>query len=148
MSDSVGRLITFFVAGKRHALRLEQAAEVLEEIPTFPVPGVPPWLGEAINCHGRIVPVLDLAVFLGAPVLTRGGTVVVLDRRAGDLALRVEGAVAIVAMDAAMEELGEAESPVERYLVVAGQRLALLSPEAVVEALEEILKAETWRMHG
>jgi len=148
VSDSTGHLIIFSVAGKRHALRLEQAAEVLEKVPTFPVPGVPPWLGGAINCHGRIVPVLDLAAFLGAPLPTRGGTVIVLDRRVGDLALRVEGAVAIVAMDAAMEESGEAESPVERDFVVAGQRLAMLSPETVVKALEEILKAETWRMHG
>lgn len=140
MSEQPCRLITFSLAGKRHALRLAQTAEVLEDVPTFPVPRTPSFLGEVINCHGRIVPVLELAALMGCGSATDDAMILVLDQHVADLALRVGGAVAIVPPEAATDEMEGDGALVERYVTVAGERVALLSPGRIVELLETALR--------
>lgn len=147
MTGCSDRLIVFSLAGSPYALPLGQTAEVLEGPTSFPVPGGPTFLAEAVNVHGRIVPLLDLAAFLGLGA-TEGGTILALDRRVADLALRVGGGVTIVPGErAAGEEDGECPL-IERYLLAAGQRVAVLAPGRLVEQIEERLNEDTWRTNG
>ncbi|WP_298271675.1 chemotaxis protein CheW [Geobacter sp.] len=148
MSGEGARLIVFPVAGRSHALALQQAAEVLEGMPAHPVPGVPPFLDEAVNVHGRIVPVLDLAPFLGLGPRTAGGAIIVLDRQVAELALRGGGGVSILPAD---RVTGAAESDrpeIERYLLMARERVALLAVERLVGLVEEQLSNSMWRING
>ncbi|WP_298434347.1 chemotaxis protein CheW [Geobacter sp.] len=148
MSAEGARLIVFSVAGRSHALVLQQAAEVLEGMPTHPVPGVPSFLDEAVNVRGRIVPVLDLAPFMGLGPRTAGGTIIVLDRQVAELALRVGGGVSILPSDR-VSGADESDQPViERYLLTARERVALLAVERLVELVEEKLSNSMWRING
>lgn len=147
MSGRDDRLIVFSTGLTTCALRLEQAAEVLEGVAAYPVPGAPPYMAEAINVHGRIVPVLDLSVYFGAGQFS-GETIIVFDRQVADLALRVRGGVTIVPADRATGEEQGDRPLVERYLALGGERVALLAPGRLVKEIEERLSEETWRNNG
>jgi hypothetical protein len=98
--------------------------------------------------HGRIVPLLDLADFLGLGP-SGGGTVLVLDRRIADLALRVDdGGVTILPAERAAGAEDAVSPPIVRYLLVDGERVAVLAPGRLVEQIEERLSDDTRRTNG
>lgn len=148
MSARAERYLVFSLSGRKYALLLAQTGEVFEAVPTYPVPKVPAFLGEAINVHGRVVPVLDLGVVFRTGATVEGGTIVVLDHKVADLALRVEGAVAILsAADVTAEEPGDG-GLIDRFLLHAGERVAVLEPWKLLHYVEETLSNETWRING
>ena len=55
----------FYIGDLKLLVRLDATSEVLEIPPLFRLPGAPPGIKGLANRHGRVVPVMDLAVFFG-----------------------------------------------------------------------------------
>lgn len=55
----------FYIGDLRLLVRLDATSEVLEIPPLFRLPGAPLGIKGLANRHGRVVPVMDLAVFFG-----------------------------------------------------------------------------------
>lgn len=134
----MGRYVIFAAAGRKLALPLDKTAEVLEGVATHPVPAVPPLLGRALNVHGRIMPVLDLATLLRGGAVERNHTILVLNRQVADLALLVEGPVTIVSAEESARFPSE-HPRFEGYLEIAGKRTGILSADRLIKEVEGIL---------
>jgi purine-binding chemotaxis protein CheW len=88
------------LGGTRYAVAMEAVAEVGRPPHVTRVPGVPAWIAGVANWRGRIMPVLDLRILLGAPSPDLGvtGRIMVLARDGVTLAFlaeRVEGVVSL-----------------------------------------------------
>ncbi len=88
------------LGGTRYAVPMDAVAEVGRPPHVTRVPGVPAWVAGVANWRGRILPVVDLRVLLGAPTPDLGlaGRIIVLSREGitlGLLAERVEGVVSL-----------------------------------------------------
>lgn len=74
---------TFEIAGKTYGVDLRHLREVLEQLPSTPVPLAPPAIRGVINLRGDLIPVLALDEWLelGTPdaTLTRRPWMAVLD---------------------------------------------------------------------
>lgn len=99
MTETEHKYLIFTLQGRRYAFDLAQVAEVGEPLPTWPVPGAPPCYSGAMNFHGTIVAVMDLAAFLGLPGEHCLEKVVVLNTGIADLAFLVEQVERIVPAD-------------------------------------------------
>jgi purine-binding chemotaxis protein CheW len=139
MTAAAERFLVFDLNGSRYALPLVDVAEVLEPVPTFPIPRAAHFLLGAINFHGRIVAVLDLATLLQSGAFGADGKYVVLDRDQTGLALACGPTVNIIPAEVVLEE-EPADSPfVERILVLADGEVRLLHMENLMLYLEELL---------
>jgi purine-binding chemotaxis protein CheW len=96
MSEDVRRYLIFTLAGRRYAFDLAQVAEVVEQPASWPIPLAPPCYIGAINFHGTIVAVMDLAIFFGLPGEQSVKHVIVLDTRIASLAFATESIIRIV----------------------------------------------------
>ncbi len=130
------RLLIFTVGGERFALDIQDVAEVMDPPPTFPVPWAPAWLVGVMNFHGSLVAVLDLASFITDGTVPPGGSVLVLDRRIANLALRVNGVENIVPVDVVLEEEESTDTLVDKVYVMADGEIRLLATEKLLERLE------------
>lgn len=88
------------LGGTRYAVPMDAVAEVGRPPHVTRVPGVPAWIAGVANWRGRIMPVLDLRILLGAPSPELGvtGRIMVLARDGITLAFlaeRVEGVVSL-----------------------------------------------------
>jgi len=89
------KYLVFTLQGRRFAFNLDQIAEV-EEVPViWPIPSAPVCYRGAVNFHGTIVAVMDLAAFLGYSSCTDPGKMITLDLRSASLAFLVEQVVRI-----------------------------------------------------
>lgn len=96
MTGDARKYLSFTLSGRHYAFDLAQVAEVVEQPPTWPIPLAPPCYHGAINFHGAIVAVMDLAMFLGLPEGGHdSGKTIVLDPRIAALAFSVEGSIRI-----------------------------------------------------
>lgn len=95
MTQSERGYLLFTLQGRRFAIDLAQVAEVDEPSITCPIPGSPRCYAGAMNFHGTIVAVMDLAAFLGLPSCHELEKVVVLDTRIASLAFLVERIIRI-----------------------------------------------------
>lgn len=93
------KFLIFSLPGSRYALDLAQVAEVGDPPQIWPIPLAPPCFSGALNFHGDIVAVLDLAVFLGLVGPGSPGKIIVLHHEIASLALLVETVVRIVSGD-------------------------------------------------
>ena len=78
------------MAGRHYAIDLAKVAEVVEHPAIWPIPLAPPCYPGAMNFHGTIVAVLDLAQFLGRSGGHVSEKTIVLDTRIAALAFNVE----------------------------------------------------------
>jgi purine-binding chemotaxis protein CheW len=99
MTEAEHKYLIFTLQGRRFALDLAQVAEVDEPQVTWPIPGAPPCYSGAMNFHGTIVAVMDLAAFLGLQGDHRLEKLVVLNADIAALAFQVERVERIVAAD-------------------------------------------------
>ncbi len=140
MTTATERYLVFDLHGFRYALPLVDVAEVLEPVPTFPIPRGPSIFRGAINFHGRIVAVLDMAAFLQTGAFAADGKYVVLDRDQTGLALACGPTVDIIPADVILEEEPDDDPLVERLLVLADGEVRLLHLENLILHLEELLR--------
>lgn len=99
MTDVEQKYLLFTLQGRRYAFDLAQVAEVGEPLPTWPIPGAPACYPGAMNFHGTIVAVMDLAAFLGFSGEHCLEKVVVLNAGLAALAFLVERVERIVPAD-------------------------------------------------
>jgi purine-binding chemotaxis protein CheW len=140
MSDGTQRLIIFRVQGKRYAIDLRDVAEVLDPPETFPVPWAPSPLTGAMNFHGSLVTLLDLAAFMDVGSQDRAGSILVLDKGIANLALRVDGVENIILTDGILEEDDCSDPLVDKVFTLADGPISLLSLGKLLERIEETLR--------
>jgi purine-binding chemotaxis protein CheW len=133
MSSVLARLLLFIVQGDRYAIELQNVAEVLPPACTYPVPWTPPCIRGAMNFHGNLVAVLDLADFMAAGTMAAEGNLLVLDRNIANLALGVDRVDNIIASDLVLEERDSCEPLVEKILVLADGEVRKLALEKLLE---------------
>jgi len=77
--------LSFFLAGEEYALGILQVKEIIEYTTVTRIPGAPVWVRGVFNLRGSVVPVVDLAVKLGAPPVTptRWSCIVVVEVKFG-----------------------------------------------------------------
>lgn len=90
MTDSGHKYLIFTLRGRRYAFDLTQVAEVVEPPITWPIPKAPPCYSGAMNFHGSIVAVMELAAFLGISGSHKLEKAIVLAPDIASLALLVE----------------------------------------------------------
>jgi purine-binding chemotaxis protein CheW len=88
--------LIFRLGGEWFGLGISRIQEVVETPRLDFIPRAPHWLAGAMNLHGGIVPVLDLAAYLRIESLTPPARVVVLAPVVGTLALGVSEVFRIV----------------------------------------------------
>lgn len=96
MVANVRRFLIFFMHGKRYAFDLEYVAEIMDPALSYPIPFAPSCYCGAINFHGAIVAVIDLAFFLGFAPCPELEKLVVLDVSFASLGVLVERVERIV----------------------------------------------------
>lgn len=99
MTDAEQKYLLFTLQGRHYAFDLAQVAEVDEPPPVWPIPGAPACYPGAMNFHGNIVAVMDLAAFLGFSGEHCLEKVVVLNEGLAALAFLVERVERIVPAD-------------------------------------------------
>jgi chemotaxis signal transduction protein len=124
-------LMLFAAGGKDYAVDLRDVAEVVENASLFPIPLAPPFLAGGINFHGDVVPVADLASLEGGG-RSPGGAVVVLDRKAGNLGLRVERIVDMLVRGDSPSEEGVPAAAVAQ----PGEGTVFLSAAEIIGEIE------------
>jgi chemotaxis signal transduction protein len=98
MTEATCKYLIFTVSGRRYAIDLAQVAEVVEQPAIWPIPLAPPCYHGAINFHGTIVAVMDLAMFLGLAGGHGAGKTIVLLNRIAALAFDVERIIRITSL--------------------------------------------------
>lgn len=139
MTDDTQRLLTFNLKGVRYALDLHDVAEVLDPPVIYPVPWTPGCFKGAMNFHGSLVSVLDLAAFMSIGSVEGRGSILVLDRRIANLALWVDEVVNIVPCDLILEEDVSNDQLVEKLLILADGEIRKLGVQKLLERAEETL---------
>ena len=140
MTDDAQRLLAFTVRGDRYALDLRDIAEVLDAPTPFPVPWATGALKGAINFHGNLVTLFDLAEFTTPGTAGTGNIALVLDGRIGNLALVADSVENIIPADAVLEIEESNEPHVDRIYVMADGELKLLAPAPLLERIEASLR--------
>jgi len=84
------QLLPFKVGYETYALKLLEVQEVVENQKIHPFPGTPDVISGAIAFHGRIVPVINLAMLLDFPTGKVGPRLIVLINKRGPVALGVD----------------------------------------------------------
>jgi purine-binding chemotaxis protein CheW len=141
MVDDVQQLIVFNVQGGRYALDLRDIAEVLDPPATYPVPwGTGPIRG-AMNFHGSLVTVLDLAEFLGLGATGQGGVVLVLDKRIANISFLADSVENIVTTDLVLECEGSDDPLMDRVLLMADGEIRQLAAGKILEKIEASLRS-------
>ena len=132
-------LLLFQVGREQYGLELKALQEVAEEPPLHFVPGGGEFLAGAVNLHGRILPVIDLAALFGIASDQRDARLLVLTPEFRSLALAVTGVGRIVPFapeDLQLPPTELALPAVAGIVELAAQRIHLLDPTAVIERLQ------------
>lgn len=93
------QLLPFTIGYETYALELVEVQEVVENQKVYDFPGSPEAVAGAIGFHGRIVPVIDLAVLLDFPSGKLGSRLIVLINERGPVALGVDQVGAIIGIE-------------------------------------------------
>lgn len=137
MTDHNRKFLIFSLPGSLYALDLAQVAEVCDPPQMWPIPLAPPCYSGALNFHGDIVAVMDLAIFFDLAGPGKPGKIIVLHQEIASLALLVDAVVRIVSED----EVSFSPPPDDEF---AGATLGLIDGEAIQLDLDALVHgAET-----
>lgn len=140
MLNGIQRLLIFSIRGDRYAVDLQDVSEVMVPQEMYHVPWAPPCIKGAINFHGSLVSVLDLACVMNVGAMGREGSILVLDKRIANLALWVENVENIVLSDGILEQ-DESSNPLLRcMLIMADGEVGMLALDKLLAQIEETLR--------
>ena len=109
------QLLPFTIGYETYALELIEVQEVVENQTIYDFPGSPKAVAGAIGFHGRIVPVVDLAVLLDFPSGKLGVRLIVLINERGPVALGVDQVGAIISIE--IKQTNRMENYAERAYI-------------------------------
>ncbi|HXE94863.1 MAG TPA: chemotaxis protein CheW [Dongiaceae bacterium] len=141
MTSSNRKFLIFSLQDSLYALNLAQVAEVGDPPQMWPIPLAPSCYSGALNFHGDIVAVMNLALFLDRPESCRPGKIIVLHREVASLAFLVDTVVRIVSED----EVSQGSPRDNRFAVAT---LGTSAGEAVQLDLEAIVREAENCMQG
>lgn len=132
----------------RFAAALDAVAEVGRVPAVTRIPGAPAWLAGVANWRGRLLPVLDLRLLLGAPGGSLGGAarLVVFSIDGISAGIVVDAVEGTGVLDAAVEEFPAALADRGSFLL-AGQvptpdgPIAVLDTDAILRLREQLPRA-------
>lgn len=140
MTGGAQSYLIFTLSGARYAVALTQVAEVIEQTATWPIPLAPDYYDGAMNFHGSIVAVMDLAQFLGRRASNATGKVIVLPPEIASLAFMVESIVRITPPGQAdlLDAVGDHPFAAGELILPEG-RAILLDAEAIAARAAEMI---------
>lgn len=140
MTENARKHLIFTLSGKRYAFDLAQVAEVIENPTVWPIPLAPACYPGAINFHGTIVAVLDLALFIGQPQGNGTGRVIVLDTSIAALAISAESIIRITPQGQGVLSAGSVDEAFARgQLDLPEGKAVLLDAAAIAEHAAETI---------
>lgn len=134
------KFLVFEVHGMRYALDLAQIAEVADPLPGWPVPLAPSCCTGAVQIHGAIVAVIDLAAFLGFEQCASPEKMIVLSKDLAAMAFLVARVIRIVSeQEVQAHDTAENDLACSRLTLPDGGIL-LLDVNKIILAAEDIMK--------
>ncbi|WP_432821596.1 chemotaxis protein CheW [Trichloromonas sp.] len=138
----MAQLLVFRIGGEMYGLEVAHIQEVVESPQLYYIPRAPASLLGAMNFHGSILPVLDLAACLGFGEAERDPRVIVLTPGEAQLALAVTAMAGIVPFaDEALLPGPEDQSQatcIRAVLPDRGEMINLLDLERLLGSLENL----------
>ncbi|MDA8431122.1 MAG: chemotaxis protein CheW [Geobacteraceae bacterium] len=141
MTEACRKYLVFTLAGRRFAFDLAQVAEVEEQPVTWPIPMAPRCYPGAMNFHGTIVAVMDLALFLGLSGSQVPEKVIVIDTCIASLAFLVEQVIRIVSVNQADIQEGTDGPFATAQVYLPDGGATLLDAAAIAERAGETINA-------
>ncbi len=135
------QLLPFMLGEERYGLKLTDIQEVIEEPVLHYLPAAPATLIGAVNVHGRILPVLDIARLLGFGQAELCARMIVLARRELPLVLAVQELEPLLGVDLEQATLTQGEAPddcIKAVLNWQGRMISLLDLEQLKKLVEEL----------
>lgn len=140
MSASSGKYLFFSIQGVSYALDLAQIAEVADPPQLSPIPLAPQGILGALNFHGDIVAVVDLATILGFSGQGSYQKIIILHKDVASLAFLIDSVQRIESEnDLTREAMDSPHSCVQ--LCSATLRVALLDPTSLSRYMEQAIAA-------
>lgn len=136
------KFLIFSLQDSLYALNLAQVAEVGDPPQLWPIPLAPSCYTGALNFHGDILAVMNLALFLGLPGSGTPGKIIVLHREVASLAFLVDTVVRIVSED----EIDSFSAPPDNDFAAA--TLSMYAGEAIQLDLETLVRKAENCMQG
>lgn len=121
---------------ERYALAVEDVLEVGTVSDPAALPGAPPGVVGLQNLRGEVVPLLDLALLVGAGQGQRGEAMVVVEQGSRRAALSVDAVLDV----ASLEEQGagrDEAAPLRCSLLVDGSLVGVLDTEALLDMVKK-----------
>lgn len=136
------QVLTFYLGDEHYGLEIGAIQEIVEAPALFYIPGAADCYLGAINFHGSIVPVLDLAGLLGFPVGQRGDRIIVTCSDIAALGFSVGTLGGISALDDAETLPGDVDQRktncIGEVVDLAGKMINLLDMTTLLGRLEEL----------
>lgn len=140
MAATDGSFLFFSLHSSLYALDLEQISEVCDPAHLWPIPQAPPCYAGAMNFHGDIVAVMNLAKFMELPEDKPPAKIIILNKKLASLAFLVDAINGIVPKTDACTYL----PPQGRF---AASLISLSDREATLLDIEALVRHAEIEMH-
>lgn len=134
------KFLIFEVHGSLYAFDLTHVSEVVDPMPCWPIPLAPDCCSGAVQVHGSIVAVMDLAAFLGLPQCHEPRKMIVLVKNIAALAFQVARVIRIATLqEIDVHNTSEDDFTCSRLVLAEGEA-RLLDVCKMVLAAEDLMK--------
>ena len=140
ISANAKKYLIFLLQGARYALDLAQVAEITDLEPLWPIPLAPAYYRGAMNFHGDIFAVIDLAQFMALPGHSQPEKIVVVHHRSVALAFLVGTILRISPEDEVQVRPPSGALLADSTLSLVDGEVTLLDLEALVYEAEIALQ--------
>lgn len=134
------KFLIFEVHGSLYAFDLIHVSEVVDPLPCWPIPLAPDCCSGAVQIHGSIVAVMDLAAFLGLPQCPEPRKIIVLVKDMAALAFQVARVIRIATLQEVEVHNSLEDDFTSSRLVLAEGEARLLDVHKIVLSAEDMMK--------
>lgn len=143
------QVVVFSVGGGLYCLPLQAVAEVVRMVQLTPAPGTPHWVAGYLNLRGKILPVADMRLWLGAtekPTIHLNTPILIVQaqgRRAGWIVDEVSDVSELTSTQSTETEPDSSttdSSTEEEIATLDGRPLFLIDPHAAIEEIYQITR--------
>ena len=133
------KLIAFSLLGNDYVMPLNEVSEILELPESTKLPRVKSWVSGLANVRGRLLPIVDLAAFLGGSLSStmRERRVLVLDIKGVYVGVVVDGVQGIKSLAVDLHQASASQGPMASFIdgsfVEEHQTLPLFCAQRLLE---------------